>query len=42
MHYFLKLILGIKLYLFQTVPLSIVMSFSLYTQQLYMSLLCVQ
>ena len=37
MHQFLKLIFGIKLYMFQTVPLSIIRSFSLYTQQWYMS-----
>ena len=34
---FLKFIFGIKLYMFRTVPLSIIRSFSLYTQQLYMS-----
>jgi len=37
MHYFLKLIYGIKLYMFWTVPLSIIRGFSLYTQQWYMS-----
>ena len=38
MHYFLKCIFGLKLYMFQTVPLSIVRSFfSLYAQQWYMS-----
>ena len=37
MHWFLKLIFGIKLYMFRTVPLSIIRSFSLYTQQWYMS-----
>jgi len=37
MHYFLKFILGLKLYMFRTVPLSIIRSFSLYTQQWYMS-----
>jgi len=37
MHYFLKFILGMKLYMFRTVPLSIIRSFSLYTQQWYMS-----
>jgi hypothetical protein len=37
MHEFLKFIFGIKLYMFRTVPLSIVRSFSLYTQQWYMS-----
>ena len=36
MHKFLKFIFGIKLYMFRTVPLSII-SFSLYTQQWYMS-----
>jgi len=33
MHKFLKFIFGIKLYMFRTFPLSIIMSFSLYTQQ---------
>ena len=33
MHKFLKFIFGIKLYMFRTVPLSIIISFSLYTQQ---------
>jgi len=37
MHQFLKFIFGMKLYMFRTVPLSIVSSFSLYTQQWYMS-----
>jgi hypothetical protein len=37
MHYFLKFIFGKKLYMFRTVPLSIIRSFSLYTQQWYMS-----
>jgi len=37
MHWFLKFIFGIKLYMFRTVPLSIIRSFSLYTQQWYMS-----
>ena len=37
MHQFLKFIFGIKLYMFRTVPLSIIRSFSLYTQQCYMS-----
>jgi hypothetical protein len=37
MHQFLKFILGMKLYMFRTVPLSIIRSFSLYTQQWYMS-----
>ena len=37
MHQFLKFIFGIKLYVFRTVPLSIIRSFSLYTQQWYMS-----
>jgi hypothetical protein len=36
MHQFLKFILEMKLYMFRTVPLSIT-SFSLYTQQWYMS-----
>ena len=37
MHQFLKFILGMKLYMFRAVPLSIVRSISLYTQQRYMS-----
>ena len=37
MHQFLKFIFEIKFYMFRTVPLSIVRSFSLYTQQWYMS-----
>jgi len=37
MHQFLKFIFGIKLYVFRKVPLSIIRSFSLYTQQWYMS-----
>jgi hypothetical protein len=37
MHWFLKFVLGMKLYMFRTVPLSITRSFSLYTQQWYMS-----
>ena len=37
MLYFIKFIFGIKLYMFRTVPLSIIRSFSLYTQQWYMS-----
>jgi len=37
MHWFLKFVLWMKLYLFRTVPLSIIRSFSLYTQQWYMS-----
>jgi len=37
MHTFLKFILGMKLYMFRTVPLSIIRSFSLYTQKWYMS-----
>jgi len=32
MHQFLKLIFGIKLYIFQTVPMSIIRNFSLYMQ----------
>ena len=48
MHKFIKFIFGIKLYMFRTVPLSIISSFSLYTQQWCMlyrfadNLLCVQ
>jgi len=37
MQQFLKFIFGIKLYMFRTVPLSIIRSSSLYTQQWYMS-----
>jgi hypothetical protein len=37
MHQFLKFILEMKLCTFQTVPLSIIRSYSLYTQQRYMS-----
>ena len=37
MHQFLKFIFGIKFYMFRTVPLSLIRSFSLYTQQWYMS-----
>jgi len=37
MHYFFKFIFRIKLYMFRTVPLSIIRRFSLYTQQWYMS-----
>jgi hypothetical protein len=37
MHQFLKFILEMKLYMFRTVPLSTINSYSLYTQQWYMS-----
>ena len=37
MHQFLKFNFGIYLYMFRTVPLSIIRSFSLYTQQRYVS-----
>jgi len=37
MHEFLKFIFVIKIYMFRKVPLSIIRSFSLYTQQWYMS-----
>ena len=37
MHKFLKFIFGMKPYMFRTVPLSIIMSLSLYTEQWYMS-----
>jgi len=33
MHYFVKFIFGIELYMFRTVPLSIIRSLVLYTQQ---------
>jgi len=42
MHYFLKFIFGIKLYIFQTVPLSTIRSISLYTQQWYVIQVCWQ
>ena len=42
MHQFLKFILGMKVYVFQTVSLSIIRSFPLYTQQWNLLLLCVQ
>jgi len=35
MHQFLKFVLGMKIYMFRTVPLSLIRSFSLYTQQWY-------
>jgi len=37
MYYFLKFIFGIKLYMLRTITLSIIRSFSMYTQQWYMS-----
>jgi hypothetical protein len=37
MHWLLKFILEMKFYMFQTVPLSIIRSYSLHTQQWYMS-----
>ena len=37
MHQFLKFILGMKPYMFRKLPLSIIRSFSLYTQQWHMS-----
>ena len=37
MRQFLEFIFGIKLYIFRTVPPSIIRGFSLYTQQWYMS-----
>jgi len=40
MRYFLKFIFGIRLYMFRTDPLSIIRSFSLHTQQRYMSHTC--
>jgi len=40
MRWFLKFIFGIKLYMFLTVPLSIIRSFTLYSQQWYMSYHC--
>jgi hypothetical protein len=38
MHQFLKFIFGMKLYMFRTVPLSIIRGYSLYTQRWYTSL----
>ena len=37
MHWFLKFSFGIEHYMFRTVPLSIISSLALYTQQWYMS-----
>jgi len=37
MHLFLRFILGMKFYMFRRVPLSVIRSFSLYTQRSYMS-----
>jgi len=37
MHYFIKFIFGIKLYMFWTVPLSIIRSFSLNTAMVYVT-----
>jgi len=37
MHKLIKFIFGIKFYMFRTVPLYIIRSFSLYTQRWYMS-----
>jgi len=37
MHKFLKFIFGINFYMFRTVPLSVIRSLALYTQQWYMS-----
>jgi len=37
MHKFLKFTFGIKIYMFRTVALSIIGSFSLYTHQWYVS-----
>ena len=42
MHWILKFIFGIKLYMFQTVPLSIIRSFSLYTAIIYVIQVCWQ
>jgi len=35
MHQFLKFIFGVKLYVFRTVPLSIIRSFSVYTAMVF-------
>jgi len=37
MHKLVKFIFGMKLYMFRTVPLSIIRNFSVYTQQWYIS-----
>jgi len=42
MHLFLIFIFGMKLYLFRTVPMSVIRSFLLYTHQWYMSQVCWQ
>jgi len=42
MHQFFNFILGMKLYMFRTVTLSIIRSFSLYTQQWYVIQVCWQ
>jgi hypothetical protein len=42
MHQFLKFISEMKLYMFRTVPLSIIRSYSLYTQQWYVIQVCRQ
>ena len=42
MHKFLKFIFWIKFCMFRTVPLSIIRSFSLYTQQSYVIQVCLQ
>jgi hypothetical protein len=39
---FSNLFFGMKFYMFQTVPLSIIRSFSLYTQQWYMLYSCAE
>jgi len=40
MHEFLKFIFGIKLYMFRTLPLSLIRSFSLYTAMVYVIQVC--
>ena len=42
MHWILKFIFGIKIYMFRTVPVSIIRNFSLYTQQRYVIQVCWQ
>jgi len=42
MNQFLKFIFGIRFYMFRTVPLSIISSFSLYTAMIYVIQVCCQ
>ena len=40
MHKFLTFILGMKLYMFRAVPLSVIRSFPLYTAMVYVKQVC--